>query len=202
MENYLTDAERADLRAKYKEDNLRDAPANIKDKTLITNYGNDEQRKRLETSAAGDGAEQKGKEDESGADPGTGTDPVAEIEKVIKEDAPSGEMEPSDDKEAQDFKTQFNEYVRLHGQAPEEGKTAAELRELNSQKAADVEMDEALIENSGAGATKGVETISLIHKETGERINPTVFTYENFIRKTQPEFVPVASVKPKEIRKK
>lgn len=45
---YLTEAERDDLIAKYAEDKLNNPPANITDKTLITNYGTDEQKARLD----------------------------------------------------------------------------------------------------------------------------------------------------------
>lgn len=45
---YLTDAERDELIAKYAEDKLNNPPANITDKTLITNYGSEEQKARLD----------------------------------------------------------------------------------------------------------------------------------------------------------
>ena len=44
---YLTDGEREELRTKYAEDKLNNPPANISDKTLIDNYGDDGQRGRL-----------------------------------------------------------------------------------------------------------------------------------------------------------
>ena len=44
---YLTDAERDELIAKYAEDKLNNPPANITDKTLITNYGDEGQKGRL-----------------------------------------------------------------------------------------------------------------------------------------------------------
>lgn len=191
MEKYLTDAEREELLSKYKSDNLRDAPANILDKTLITNYGNDEQKKRLEENVSGDGAEPKGKETEAGTkqEP-TGTEN-------------SGELKATNDKNQKEFAFQFNEYVRLHGKAPDASITdASELRSLNLTKSNEIEMDASKLDNSEpAPNAKGIETIALVNKTTGDRINPSVYTYENFIKKNQPEWVPVSSVKPKEIQK-
>lgn len=45
---YLTDAERDELIQAYAEDKLNNPPANISDKTLIYNYGNEGQKGRLE----------------------------------------------------------------------------------------------------------------------------------------------------------
>ena len=55
---YLKDKERTDLLAKYKADRENDAPANISDKTLIENYGTDEQKALLaaSTKKAGEAA--------------------------------------------------------------------------------------------------------------------------------------------------
>lgn len=190
METYLTDDERVELRSKYKADNLRDAPANILDKTLITNYGTEEQKQRLEADETVDGEKSKGEETATGDK----TKPAG--------DENSGELKASNDADEKEFAAEFNKFVSLHGHAPNKDATTEELRALNVAKAEEVEMDASNLENSEpATNAKGLETIALVNKETGARINPSVFTYENFIKKTQPEWVPVSSVKPKEIQK-
>lgn len=47
----LNDKDRKALLAKYKDDRMNDAPANISDKVLIENYGTDEQKALLATPA-------------------------------------------------------------------------------------------------------------------------------------------------------
>lgn len=191
MENYLTDDERVELRSKYKADNLRDAPANIKDKTLITNYGTEEQKQRLEADEAVGGEKSKGEEIEAGN----------QAEPAGNEN--SGELKATtDDAEQKAFAREFNKFVSLHGHAPDKNATIEDLRSLNLAKEQEVELDASNLEDlEPAKNAKGIETIALVNKETGARINPSVFTYENFIKKAQPEWVPVSSVKPKEIQK-
>ena len=65
-DQFLTEIEREELLSKYKTENFRDAPANIKDSTLINNFGNDEQKQRLAASETANREEPKGTETETG----------------------------------------------------------------------------------------------------------------------------------------
>ena len=70
--NALSDKERSILLKAYKDDRMKDAPANISDKTLIENYGTNEQKKLLSgftpTEPAPKGTENKASENK-GANP-------------------------------------------------------------------------------------------------------------------------------------
>ena len=72
MSRILSDKERSILLKAYKDDRMKDAPANISDKTLIENYGTNEQKKLLSgftpTEPAPKGTENKASENK-GANP-------------------------------------------------------------------------------------------------------------------------------------
>jgi len=72
MSRILSDKERSILLKAYKDDRMKDAPANISDKTLIENYGTNEQKKLLSgftpTEPASKGTENKASENK-GANP-------------------------------------------------------------------------------------------------------------------------------------
>lgn len=189
---FLTDPERLELLKKYQDENLREAPANILDKTLIDNYGNDEQKARLASPETGKepkgGADETGDKNETG-DAGSGTN--------------SDEMKASDNDETKKFTKEFNRYVKLFGKAPDASiKDSETIRNLSDKKE-DEDAKKGTDEDPENAPTnsKGLDLIRLKHKETGEVIYPSVFSYENYIKKTQPEYEPDA-VKPKEIKTK
>lgn len=79
----LNNDERLLLIEKYKEDKLNSPPSNIKDETLITNYGTDEQKARLQAAPAAKApkaTENKTASPAAGASAGTGTEPAPAAE--------------------------------------------------------------------------------------------------------------------------
>lgn len=164
MSRLLNDSDRAVLLQAYKDDRLRDAPANILDKTLIENYGTDEQKKLLpEVEAPKTQENQEGKGAGAGAGENAGNanqfgSETDETGKVIETEQENGqnpeqiistvenrpelknEEIPASSEEKTVFLDAFNEYVRVFGgksPAPElntEGILAAVKGELERQK--------------------------------------------------------------------
>ena len=136
MSRILSDKERSILLKAYKDDRMKDAPANISDKTLIENYGTNEQKKLLSgftpTEPAPKGTENKASENKgtnpeppanggnTGSGDGAGADKGSEDEEKLKAD-----------KELQILKS---EYFRLHGVNADEAFTADEIRAANRTK--------------------------------------------------------------------
>ena len=133
MSRILSDKERSILLKAYKDDRMKDAPANISDKTLIENYGTNEQKKLLSgftpTEPAPKGTENKTSENKganpeppanTGSGDGAGADKGGDDEEKLKAD-----------KELQILKS---EYFRLHGVNADEAFTADEIRAANLTK--------------------------------------------------------------------
>lgn len=125
--NILTNSERLALISEYEKDKLNSPPPNIKDETLIKNYGSDEQKARLQPTPAAEtqkAAEKQTTTDNAatGTEAGTapGSDPV---------------IKGIDEHNQAMFK-----YRELHGVDPDYNLTTKEIEELNSKK----------IEESGA----------------------------------------------------
>lgn len=79
----LKNDERLLLIEKYEADKLNKPPKNIKDATLITNYGTDEQKARLQaaqSAKAQEATENKTASPAAGASAGTGTEPAPAAE--------------------------------------------------------------------------------------------------------------------------
>ena len=71
--NFLSNAERLELIEKYRADKLNEPPKNISDKTLIENFGTDEQKTRLQNPPAGEtqeGAQNKAPEGQKNTEQG------------------------------------------------------------------------------------------------------------------------------------
>ena len=136
MSRILSDKERSILLKAYKDDRMKEAPANISDKTLIENYGTNEQKKLLSgftpTEPAPKGTENKARENK-GANPeppanggntgsgyGAGADKGSEEEDKIKAE--------------KELEYQKSEYFRLYGENPNEAFTVDEIRAANLTK--------------------------------------------------------------------
>lgn len=74
--NFLSNEERLDLIEKYKDAKFNAPPANITDKTLIENFGTDEQKARLSQPQTGE--KQKGTENEAAEPAGAANEAGAE----------------------------------------------------------------------------------------------------------------------------
>lgn len=122
MTRILSDRDRKELLTKYKADRLKDAPANISDKTLIENYGTNEQKSTL--SSEPESPAQKGTEIQAGAKTEAGAtteqpNPATDVvEKPIQNDLEGKGMELNKSEAPGDntaYLDAFNEYVRLSG---------------------------------------------------------------------------------------
>ena len=136
MSRILSDKERSILLKAYKDDRMKDAPANISDKTLIENYGTNEQKKLLSgftpTEPAPKGTENKASENKganpeppanggnTGSGDGAGADKGSEEEDRIKADRV--------------LENEKSEYFRLYGENPNEAFTVDEIRAANLTK--------------------------------------------------------------------
>lgn len=211
MSRLLSDSERAVLLQAYKDDRLRDAPANILDKTLIENYGTDEQKKLLpevETPKAQE--KQEGKGTGAGENAGNANQSGSETDetgKVIETEQENGQnsdeiiptVENSPELKNEEisassaektaFLDAFNEYVRVFGgksPAPElstEGILAAVKGEIERQKTEAKAVAEIPDgSESPANEVKGVEKIWIKNKNTGDERLISKYTFENFMR--------------------
>ena len=138
MSRILSDKDRADLMAKYKDDRLKDAPHNITDKTLIENYGNDAQKALLQK--AGGGVAPAKQEPQAKENKTSNTNPAS--------DAGNGgtiEGESEAEKAEKERAFEVTEYERLHGEKPAENFPTDEIRAANLTKAKEL----------GAEAAKG-----------------------------------------------
>lgn len=202
MTRILNDKERSKLLEAYKADRMKDAPVNISDKTLIENFGTDAQKQLLSGFAPADKTP-KGTEKET-AGTGTGTEQpaaatepaAAEAEKVNPEQNKAAEItSKSDDNTA--YLDAFNEYVLLSGgKTPSSEltteqilKVSDELREQLKKEPAPEPKQTPVVVNTEA-ANKGMETISVRHKKTGETRTMTKFTYAKFFAGVNSDYVP------------
>ena len=134
MSRLLNDSDRAVLLQAYKDDRMKDAPANISDKTLIENYGTNEQKKLLsgftQTEPAPKGTENKASENK-GANP---EPPANGGETGSGDDADKGSEEEDRIKAERDLENEKSEYFRLYGENPNEAFTVDEIRAANLTK--------------------------------------------------------------------
>lgn len=111
VEPIITSEERQQLIKLYQEDKLNAPPANIKDETLIKNYGTDEQKARLQQP------------------------PAAEAQKAAENKTNTGEKE---DPATKELNHQRELYKELHGEAPDDSLKVDELTALNLTKKEEV----------------------------------------------------------------
>ena len=134
MSRILSDKERSILLKAYKDDRMKDAPANISDKTLIENYGTNEQKKLLSgftpTEPAPKGTENKASENK-GANPETTANGG---ETGSGDDADKGSEEEDRIKAERVLENEKSEYFRLYGENPNEAFTVDEIRAANLTK--------------------------------------------------------------------
>lgn len=228
---FLTPDERADLIEAYATDKLNNPPANISDKTLITNYGNDGQKGRLELEnfdvrmltdpdfktavpvenptpnpipvpvADNAGTDAGLVTGNNGANVGEyGTDFVegATVQQPVED---SKELEKADADAAQ-HATDINNYIRATGKRPFSDWTPQQLRD--EMLRLESETNEAVkaklnAQQNAATVREPIEEseIRLKHKD-GREIIVTKHTYNEFIKKNQPEWSPVVET-PKEL---
>ena len=198
----LSEDARAELLAAYKADKKTDAPANISDKTLITHYGNETQKKMLEVAGGGTQtppADQTQKGAAGQAD-GTTPDPV--------KDADKGLQKPQSGKDAA-YVTAVNEFVALNGgKMPESGLTTEQVVALNNatkeannaaQIAAQAAAENPTQNTTAQPASRHGKTLQIVNKETGDKTSVSEHTFNNFIAKTQPEWQ-IAGEVPQEVK--
>lgn len=125
----LSDKDRKALLAKYKEDKLNDAPANISDKVLIENYGTDEQKALLATPTPKTGAATTNQTPT--ANNGNGNPPASTTtqDPANNEGNDSGKIGAEKEREHQ-----VAEYQRLYGVAPSEDLSTSEITAYNVTK--------------------------------------------------------------------
>ena len=219
MSRILSDKERSILLKAYKDDRMKDAPANISDKTLIENYGTNEQKKLLSgftpTEPAPKGTENKASENKganpeppanggnTGSGDGAGADKGSEEEDKIKAEKEN----TAKTEDATAYLDAFNEYVRLHdGKTPNSELTTEQLKEANSKKVEELKntpkvQDIPQVPEGASGTPekkdgtvffKGQEMIKLRNVKTGEtRLYPKQ-TYLRFMlgRVSENQWVP------------
>ena len=134
MSRILSDKDRAVLLKAYKDDRMKDAPANISDKTLIENYGTNEQKKLLSGLAPTEPAP-KGTENKTSENKGANPEPPANGgETGSGDDADKGGEDEEKLKAYKELAYQRGEYFRLHGVNADEAFTADEIRAANLTK--------------------------------------------------------------------
>ena len=134
MSRILSDKDRAVLLKAYKDDRMKDAPANISDKTLIENYGTNEQKKLLSGLAPTEPAP-KGTENKTSENKGANPEPPANGgETGSGDDADKGSEEEDRIKAERVLENEKSEYFRLYGENPNEAFTVDEIRAANLTK--------------------------------------------------------------------
>ena len=198
--NFLSNAERLELIEKYKAEKLNDPPVNISDKTLITNFGTDAQKARLVEPQAGAQETPKVTTETQNGENNTETQGDQGNNDLDDLMGTSGEGENSnpsqEPKKDAKYVAAFNEYLALNeGQAPTTDLTTEQIEALNKSKkdAAEAAKKAAKKAAGAVVASKPVsnasgEMVDLVNKNTKEKIRVTRFAYENFIKKSQPEF--------------
>lgn len=163
--NLLNNEERLLLIEKYKEDKLNNPPSNIKDETLILNYGTDEQKARSQVASAT--KEPKATENKTASPSEAVTEPTGCTE----------------DKN-QDYVKAFNEYVDLHLKMPVDTLTTEHLTMLNEQKRAANAKAQAAKENAAKKPfIKPKHTVTIVDNKTKKKIVVPRFTWDRFISK-------------------
>ena len=130
MARILNDKERAELMAKYKADRLKDAPHNITDKTLIENYGSDEQKAKLQKAGGGDAPANQAPQATENETANTNASQATEAGNG------DGTIEGESEAEKAEKERAFEvaEYERLHGEKPAENFPTDEIRAANITK--------------------------------------------------------------------
>lgn len=171
---FLTDDERNELIEKYAEDKLNNPPANISDKTLIENYGDEGQKGRLEienfdvailTDFNFKTHSNEEKKDDESVENGDN------IEKQ-KEEKPNDandinvetKNEPTADEE-KERKFLIDEYIRLYEVEPDLSLPNDELRALNLTK----EKENANLSNPDPEAAKYAAAFNDYVRLTGQK---------------------------------
>ena len=133
MSRILSDKDRAVLLKAYKDDRMKDAPANISDKTLIENYGTNEQKKLLSGIAPTEPAP-KGTENKASENKGANPEPPANTGSGDGAGADKGGEEYDKLKAEKELNHLKSEYFRLYGVNADEAFTADEIRAANLTK--------------------------------------------------------------------
>ena len=134
MSRILSDKERSILLKAYKDDRMKDAPANISDKTLIENYGTNEQKKLLSGFTPTEPAP-KGTENKASENKGTNPEPPANGGNTGSGDGAGADKGSEDKIKAEkELEYQKSEYFRLYGENPNEAFTVDEIRAANLTK--------------------------------------------------------------------
>lgn len=118
-EPIITSDERQQLIKLYQEDKLNPPPANIKDETLIKNYGTDEQKARLQQPPAA--------ETQKAAENKTNTN----ADKPSTDGAEAGNGFAADLNEMNDLRLR---YMILYGVDPDKNLNSKDIAEANAQK--------------------------------------------------------------------
>lgn len=191
----LSEDARAELLVAYKADKKTDAPANISDKTLITHYGNEAQKKMLEVASGGTQTPtadqtQKGEAGQTdGKAPGSVNDSDKELQK------------PQVGKDVA-YVSAVNDYVSLHaGKMPESGLTTDEIVALNNKTREAAAEAEAAAQKPAEKntASRHGNMLNIVNKKTGEKNRVSEHTFNNFIAKSQPDWQ-IAGEEPQEVK--
>ena len=169
----LSDKDRKTLLAKYKEDKLNDAPANISDKVLIENYGTDEQKALLATPAPKAGTATTNQTPT--ADNGNGNTPAA-----TPTPSPATNDEGNDsgkvgaDKEREH---QVAEYKRLYGVEPNADWETGEITAYNVTKTNEI----ASAERNNPQRQEYIDALNQYITLHGGQAPTTQLTYDDLI---------------------
>ncbi len=175
--NLLNNEERLLLIEKYKEDKLNNPPSNIKDETLILNYGTDEQKARSQVASAT--KEPKATENKTASPSEAVTEPTG----CTEGSGETVEQVKALDKN-QDYVKAFNEYVDLHLKMPVDTLTTEHLTMLNEQKRAANAKAQAAKENAAKKPfIKPKHTVTIVDNKTKKKIVVPRFTWDRFISK-------------------
>lgn len=207
--NLLSNDERLLLIEKYEADKLNKPPKNIKDETLITNYGTDEQKARLQAAPAAKAPKATENKTASPA-AGAATEPAAstgnedtEVEQGTQANTGDAQAEPAGTQAApaagnapapaapdknQEYVQAFNEYVDLYFKMPADNLTTEQLIALNEQKrAANEQAAQAAAtakeEQAKKPFVKPTDSVTIVNNKTKEVTTVPRFTWERFISK-------------------
>ena len=205
---------------------MNNPPANISDKTLIENYGDEGQKGRLslenfDVAILTDPNFKTHPKADDGNDANVATkdEGVNSVTPIIEETAKTGDVGdinvgdikkveenaplPQADPQAAEYAKLFNDYLRLTGNRPFGGwnleQLQTELEKEIEKRAEKIKSDNEAKQNASLPKPTNNEEIRLKHKENGREITVTRQAYDNFISKNQPEWVKVVAV-PKEIQ--
>ena len=185
---FLNPDERAELKAKYKAKLVKDAPHNITDATLISQFGSDEQKARLPKEKGTAPAPEKtepakdaGADNQKG-DGASGTEKGAEN---VGAKIPSGS--PAADPE---YISALNQYIALNdGKAPENKMTTDELKsEIAKIQEGKQKQDEILAtQKKATDANVSAPAIddgmvTMVNKKTGDKKRVNRVTYDRFLK--------------------